>query len=189
MARPCKSIPSPRSSQCRAPPWHAPTNHFHRLIQSRAPMAHPHKSIPTPRSIQCCTPHDTPPTNQFHRPDPASPYINPITPIQPVSNAPWHTPINQSHRPIRPVSNSHSNAQSPLISLTDHTPYITFLDIPIMNSPKTHWNLESLVCSTSLMASLIRSVGGLSKYFYRGLWLDYLNADVIGQSINRRGVA
>ena len=37
--------------------------------------------------------------------------------------------------------------------------------------------------------SLIRSVGGLSKYFYRGLWLDYLNADVIGQSINRRGVA
>ena len=46
-----------------------------------------------------------------------------------------------------------------------------------------------VVCSTSLMASLIRSVGGLSKYFYLGLWLDYLNADVIGQSINRCGVA
>ena len=28
---------------------------------------------------------------------------------------------------------------------------------------------ETLVCPTSLMASLIRSVGGLSKYFYRGL--------------------
>ena len=26
-----------------------------------------------------------------------------------------------------------------------------------------------IVCSTSLMASLIRSVGGLSKYFYQGL--------------------
>ena len=47
---------------------------------------------------------------------------------------------------------------------------------------------NAVVCSTSLMASLIRSVGGLSKYFYRGLWLDYLNADVIGQSINRHGV-
>ena len=46
-----------------------------------------------------------------------------------------------------------------------------------------------LVCSTSLMASLIRSVGGLSKYFYQGLWLADLNADVVGQSINRRGVA
>ena len=40
-----------------------------------------------------------------------------------------------------------------------------------------------LVCSTSLMASLIRSVGGLSKYFYKGLWLADLNADVVGQSI------
>ena len=46
-----------------------------------------------------------------------------------------------------------------------------------------------LVCFTSLMASLIRSVGGLSKCFYQGLWLADLNADVIGQSINRRGVA
>ena len=39
------------------------------------------------------------------------------------------------------------------------------------------------------MASLIRSVGGLSKCFYQGLWLADLNADVIGQSMNRRGVA
>ena len=46
----------------------------------------------------------------------------------------------------------------------------------------------SLVCSTFLMASLIRSGGGLSKCFYQGLWLVDLNADVIGQSINRRGV-
>ena len=46
-----------------------------------------------------------------------------------------------------------------------------------------------VVCSTSLMASLIRSLGGLSKCFYQGLWLAVLSADVIGQSINRRGVA
>ena len=45
-----------------------------------------------------------------------------------------------------------------------------------------------LVCSTCLMALLIRSVGGLSKCFYQGLWLADLNADVIGQSIDRRGV-
>ena len=43
-----------------------------------------------------------------------------------------------------------------------------------------------IVCSTSLMASLIRSVGGVSKCFYQGLWLAGLNADVIGQSINRQ---
>ena len=48
---------------------------------------------------------------------------------------------------------------------------------------------QNLVCSTSLMASLIRSVGGLSKCFYQGLWLALLSADVIGQSINRRGDA
>ena len=43
--------------------------------------------------------------------------------------------------------------------------------------------------STSLMASLIRSVGGLSKYFYQGLWLADLTADAIGLTINRRWVA
>ena len=48
---------------------------------------------------------------------------------------------------------------------------------------------KPLVCSTSLMASPISDVGGLSKYFYQDLWLADLNADVIGQSINRRGVA
>ena len=47
----------------------------------------------------------------------------------------------------------------------------------------------AVVCSTSLMASLIRAVGGLSKRFYQGLWLAVLSADVIDQSINRRGVA
>ena len=46
-----------------------------------------------------------------------------------------------------------------------------------------------IVCFTSLMASLIKSVGGLSKYFYQGLGLADLNAGMIGQSINRRGVA
>ena len=46
-----------------------------------------------------------------------------------------------------------------------------------------------LVCSMSLMASLIRSVGGLSKCFFQGLWLAVLSSNVIGQSINRRGVA
>ena len=46
-----------------------------------------------------------------------------------------------------------------------------------------------VVCSTPLMASLNRSVGGLLKYFYQVLWLLDLNADVIGHSIYRRGVA
>ena len=46
-----------------------------------------------------------------------------------------------------------------------------------------------LVCSTSLMASFIRSIGVLSKYFYQGLWLADPNTDVIGLSINRRGIA
>ena len=45
------------------------------------------------------------------------------------------------------------------------------------------------ICSSSPMALLIRSVGGLSKCFYQSLWLADLNADVIGQSINRCGVA
>ena len=49
--------------------------------------------------------------------------------------------------------------------------------------------MENLVCSRSLMALLIRSVGGLSKCFYQGLLLADLNADVIGQSILRCGVA
>ena len=39
------------------------------------------------------------------------------------------------------------------------------------------------------MASLIRSVGGLLKYFYQALWLVDLNVEVIGQSMNKRGVA
>ena len=49
------------------------------------------------------------------------------------------------------------------------------------------WSLRKLVsqlgyqvvCSTSLMASLIRSIGGLLKYFYQDLWLVDLNAQVI----------
>ena len=57
------------------------------------------------------------------------------------------------------------------------------------HSSHTHEDHVRVVCSRSAMASLIRSVGGLSKYFYQGLWLADLNADVVGQSINRRGVA
>ena len=37
------------------------------------------------------------------------------------------------------------------------------------------------------MASLIRSVGGLTICFYQGLWLVDLNADVTDQSMNRCG--
>ena len=40
----------------------------------------------------------------------------------------------------------------------------------------------AIVCSTSLMASVISSVCGLSKGFCQGLWLAGLNADMIGQS-------
>ena len=54
---------------------------------------------------------------------------------------------------------------------------------------KKGFALHQLVCSASLMASLIRSVGGFTKYFYQGLRLADLNADVIGQSINIHGVA
>ena len=76
LACPHESNPSPRSSQCRAPPWRAHINQYHRPnlvcvmrphgpspqinsiapIQSRAPMARPHNSIPLPISNQCCTP-------------------------------------------------------------------------------------------------------------------------------------
>ena len=62
---------------------------------------------------------------------------------------------------------------------------------PWMQRPQTLFQGSGarLVCSTSLMASLIRSVGGLSKCFYQGLWVANLTADVIGRSINRPGVA
>ena len=39
------------------------------------------------------------------------------------------------------------------------------------------------------MALLTRSIGGLSKCFYQGLWLAVPSAAVIGQSIKRCGVA
>ena len=55
--------------------------------------------------------------------------------------------------------------------------------------PECRASFKLLVCATSLMASLIRSVSGLLKYFYQALWLVDLNAEVIDQSINRRGVA
>ena len=41
----------------------------------------------------------------------------------------------------------------------------------------------------SLLASLIRSVGGFSQCFYQDLYLIAPSADVIDQSINRHGVA
>ena len=59
----------------------------------------------------------------------------------------------------------------------------------------THNNIWSsftktslLVCSRSLIALLIRSIGGLSNSFYQSLRLVDLSADMIGQSIDRRGV-
>ena len=52
-----------------------------------------------------------------------------------------------------------------------------------------HWTRIYVVCSTSLMSSLLSSVGGLSKYFNQDLRLAVLSCDVIGQSKNRRGVA
>ena len=60
------------------------------------------------------------------------------------------------------------------------------------DAPMTIWGMwYDNSYTTSLMASHVRSVGGISKYFDQGLWLAYLNADVtvFGQSINRRGVA
>ena len=46
-----------------------------------------------------------------------------------------------------------------------------------------------LDCSTPLIASRARSVGGPSEYFHRGLWLAIPYGDVIGQSIDWRGIA
>ena len=103
MARPHKSIPSPRSSSptnqfhcpdpVARPPWHTHINQCHRPVP--ASVAHPHKSIPSPRlaSIQA-------PMNQTHRPDPARVtrphcvplWINPIALIQPVSHGPMASP-------------------------------------------------------------------------------------------------
>ena len=71
MAHPNKSIPSPRSCQCRMPHGVPPQINSIAQIQSHAPMARPHKSIASPRSSLCRTPHGAPPQ------------INSITPIQP----------------------------------------------------------------------------------------------------------
>ena len=67
---------------------------------------------------------------------------------------PWHTPINQSHRPIQPISISHSNALISLKSLTDHIPYITFLELPIMNSPAPTLTLTILTPTTLTLKNL-----------------------------------
>ena len=53
----------------------------------------------------------------------------------------------------------------------------------------THCGLLVIVCSTSLMALIIRSVGRLSKCFYQGLQSAVFSTDVIGLSIDRCGVA
>ena len=73
--------------------------------------------------------------------------------------------------------------------MATNDPIIWVFPILIRAHSETEVSGSSLVCSTSLMASLIRSVGGLSKCFYQDLWLAVLSADVIGQSINKRGVA
>ena len=71
-----ESIPSPQSSQCRAPPLCTHIKQSHRpdlvsvvrphgsppqihsitLIQLHTPMARSHNSSPSPTSSQCCTP-------------------------------------------------------------------------------------------------------------------------------------
>ena len=119
LARPHESIPSPRSSQCHAPPLRAHINQSHHLdlvsvvrphgsppqinsitlIQSRTPMARPHNSILSPISSQCRTPMACP-----HKsiPSPRS------------SRAPpWRVPINQCHCPI-PASVAHPHKSIPL---------------------------------------------------------------------------
>ena len=105
LARSHESIPSPRSSQCRAAPWRTHINQSHRPdlvsvvphgtppqinsitpIQSRAPMACPHNSIPSRTSSQSRTPRACP-----HK----------LIPFPWSSHAPpWHVPLNQCHRPV-----------------------------------------------------------------------------------------
>ena len=113
LASPHESIPSPRSSQCRAPPLRAHINQSHRPdlvsvvrphgsppqinsiapIQSRAPMARPHTQSHRPHPASVAPPWHAP-TNQSHlpypvaRPHDASPLINAIAPFQPVSCTP-----------------------------------------------------------------------------------------------------
>ena len=94
LAHPHKSIPSPQSSQCRAPPWRAPINRSHCL--DPASVARSRKPIP---SIQ---PESCDPINQSHCPDPASvarPHCAPPPP-----SPPTHT--NQSHR-LNPIVRPH----------------------------------------------------------------------------------
>ena len=169
LAHPHESIPSPRSSQCRTPPMACPnkpipsprysqcrTPHGAPLqinsiapIQSHAPMARPHKSIPPPRSSQCRAPYGVPPqinsiapiqSRAHHHPNPASVVCPHGTP-----------PINQSHRSVQPVSNSHWNIY--------HISYITFLEVPIMDSPDPGSSPDlslTLVLTVTLFLTLTR---------------------------------
>ena len=159
MASPHESIPASRSSQCRMPLWHAPMKQSHRLVQpvSGAPISCPINQSqirPVLHSPWCA------PTNQSHHPDAVarphdtSPSINPIALIQPVSYATMAHPINQSHRPIQPTSISHSNALILLKSLTDHITYITFLELPIMNSPAPTLTLTILTLTSLTLKNL-----------------------------------
>ena len=138
LASPHKSIPSPRSSQCSAPPLRTHLNQSHRPdlvsvvrphgtppqinsiapIQSRAPMARPHTQSHRPHPASVGPPWHAP-TNQSHlpypvaRPHDASPLINAIAPFQPVSC----TPINQYHHPgpasvTRPHQSNHCPYQA-----------------------------------------------------------------------------
>ena len=94
VACPHETIPLPRSSHCHISPWFNPIAPIQPV--TCVPMARPHISILSPRSSRATPWHI--PVNQ------------PIALIQPVSYATMTHLINQSHRPIQPVSNSHSNA-------------------------------------------------------------------------------
>ena len=63
--------------------------------------------------------------------------------------------------------------------------------------PRGKWSCRDLGKRDRFLSSLFHVPNGVAyqvrwwplKIFYQGLWLAHLNADMIGRSINRRGVA
>ena len=110
MTRPHKSIPSPRSSQCHAPPWFASTNQFHRpdpVVRPpwNTPINQSHHSHPASVAPPCRVP-----TNQSHLFDPVAPPWRVPASVTPQ----WRAPSNQSHLPdpvvcpmMYPINQSH----------------------------------------------------------------------------------
>ena len=151
LERPHESIPSPRSSQCRAPPLRAHINPSHRAdlvsvvrphgsppqinsitpIQLRAPMARPHNSIPSPTSSQCRTPMA------------CSPQINPISPIQsrtPMTRPHKLMPLPRSRGPVPAiVAHPHKSIPSPRSSQCREPPSIKHIS-PIQPGSRAPMN-------------------------------------------------